>query len=150
MHGGVMKKYTLGFVFDGYTNNVLLIRKSKDDWQKDRLNGLGGSMEDGETSRQCVSREVFEEANVWIDPTEWVEVGALEGPDWLVYVFTVLSLNTNNLISNSPNEGEVDWYNSVVLPIEVINNLKWLVPLCRDRLRRKDLGLVTVKYNNSL
>jgi len=50
---------TLGFVFNG--DHCLLIQKNRPDWQKGRLNGIGGKLEPGEYVIPGVIREIEEE-----------------------------------------------------------------------------------------
>ena len=40
-----MQKYSLGFVFDLPVEKVLLIEKQRPEWQKGKLNGIGGKIE---------------------------------------------------------------------------------------------------------
>jgi 8-oxo-dGTP diphosphatase len=39
-----VKKYTLGFIFDQARDHVLLIKKMRPAWQRDRFNGIGGKV----------------------------------------------------------------------------------------------------------
>jgi 8-oxo-dGTP diphosphatase len=54
-------EYVTGFCFDASSNNVLLIKKNRPEWQKGRLNGIGGKIEPGETPMQAMLREFEEE-----------------------------------------------------------------------------------------
>lgn len=51
--------YVAGFLFGPMPrhNYVALIRKNKPDWQKGKLNGIGGKVEAGETPRRGQSSE---------------------------------------------------------------------------------------------
>lgn len=66
-----MKKYTIGALFTPDFRRVLLIQKSRPEWQKGKLNLPGGHIEDDEDGPLCVAREFEEEAGVWILPEEW-------------------------------------------------------------------------------
>ena len=59
-----MKGYTVGFIFDPTYTNVLLMHKNRPEWQKGRINGVGGRIESDESSATCVVREVLEETNL--------------------------------------------------------------------------------------
>lgn len=65
----VKPRYVCGFAFHGGTTTtpkVVLICKVKPDWQKGKLNGVGGKIEKGESPEQAMEREFFEEAGVRI------------------------------------------------------------------------------------
>ena len=42
------KRYVLGFAFDQNADNVILIEKQRPDWQKGKLNGVGGKIEESD------------------------------------------------------------------------------------------------------
>jgi 8-oxo-dGTP diphosphatase len=46
-----MNKYVVGFLFNSDTNKVCLIKKNRPQWQKGRLNGVGGHIEDGKAPK---------------------------------------------------------------------------------------------------
>jgi 8-oxo-dGTP diphosphatase len=56
-----MNYYVAGFLFDSKRENVVLIRKNKPEWQADKLNGVGGKIEDGEVPAAAMFREFTEE-----------------------------------------------------------------------------------------
>jgi 8-oxo-dGTP diphosphatase len=43
-------QYVLGFLFDPSQKDVVLIKKLKPEWQKGKLNGVGGKIEEGESA----------------------------------------------------------------------------------------------------
>ena len=59
-----MIQYVVGLIFDESFENILLIRKNRPDWQKGRLNGVGGKVEDQETSYEAMVRECEEECGL--------------------------------------------------------------------------------------
>lgn len=65
--------FVIGFVFFG--NFVLLIKKERPEWQKGKMNGIGGHVEDGETALQAMVREATEEAGPYIGGLKWVKKG---------------------------------------------------------------------------
>lgn len=67
-----MKKYVLGFAFDGNGNNVVLIEKNRPNWQKGLWNGVGGKVEEIDiNSTQAMCREFKEETGVSIPTYNW-------------------------------------------------------------------------------
>jgi 8-oxo-dGTP diphosphatase len=55
------KHWVVGFVFKN-RDEVTLVMKNRPEWQKGKLNGVGGKIEAGETSAQAMRREFKEEA----------------------------------------------------------------------------------------
>lgn len=62
-----MKLYCLGFAFSADGQEVLLIEKRRPHFQAGLLNGIGGSVEAGETPDQAMVREAQEEAGLRCD-----------------------------------------------------------------------------------
>lgn len=70
-------RYVAGFLFSTNCQRVVLIRKTHPEWQKGKLNGVGGRIEPGETPLECMRREFLEEAG--IDVPYWTEFVHLLG-----------------------------------------------------------------------
>jgi 8-oxo-dGTP diphosphatase len=133
-----MIEATLAFIFDHTGQNVLLIEKEKPAAHKGMLNGLGGKLEAGETHRECVVREIEEEAEIQTDPATWLEVGEITWENWHVTIWTY------QLQENTPptfTDPAVAWYSVNELPSNAITNLTWLIPLCADCLKLLGLSL---------
>jgi len=70
-----LKRYVCGFLFHYGDNNraipaqVLLIKKSRPDWQKYYLNGIGGLINSDETPHEAMRREFREETG--LDIPNW-------------------------------------------------------------------------------
>lgn len=60
-------KYVAGFLFGLDYKKVVLIKKNKPLWQQDKINAIGGKIEEGETASQAMVRECREECGVAID-----------------------------------------------------------------------------------
>lgn len=88
-----MKRYCLGFVFNREQTEVALLKKrSSDAYNPDCWNGVGGHVEEGETSIEAVSRETWEETSVRVDVQCWVPIGCLsDGVNYHVDVFAALT-----------------------------------------------------------
>lgn len=122
-----MTNYVCGFAFDREHHNVLvLIEKNKPEWQKGKLNGIGGKIEDGETPHAAMVRECREETGLEIP--EWKQFARYTG-DWgTVHFFTS---NTANVFQAQMLESE----QIIILSIETalsmphIPNLRWLIPM---------------------
>jgi 8-oxo-dGTP diphosphatase len=85
-----MTEYVLGFAFtEDYSgfNRVMLIQKTKPEWQAGKLNGIGGKIEIGETPHRAMAREFFEEAGLASLPTAWLRFAITEFDNCKVHCF---------------------------------------------------------------
>lgn len=140
-------RYVLGFLFSYDLQRVALIRKERPNWQKGKLNGIGGHIEEGEMSVDAMSREFFEGTGVKVPLWDWQEFCQMEGSVFRVDCFTA------RLKTAGPDpelEKKTDetprWYSLEFLHIEeppMIPNLKWLIPMA---LEEDDIN-VFVKYH---
>jgi 8-oxo-dGTP diphosphatase len=150
-----MKKQVVGFVFNETESAVLLMLKARPEWQVGRLNGIGGSIEPGETPSQAMLREVLEEVPA-LDkiPMRWhlfarLSVRVQDPEVSLLYCFRS-NASLYDLHCTSPGESLVvaSPYN---LPLNVLPNLHWLIPMATIKqradwpfaLRESDLALET-------
>lgn len=66
------KPYVAGFAFDKSLENVLMIRKTKPEWQAGLLNGIGGKIESYDHDVWAAqSREFWEETGLIVPPLRW-------------------------------------------------------------------------------
>jgi 8-oxo-dGTP diphosphatase len=123
-----VQNYVVGFAFNRERNHVLLVKKEQPEWQKGRLNGVGGKVEKGETPAQAMSREFLEEAG--IPDVRWKEFCTLRGPDWNVYFFRAY-IDLNLLCRKENDVGEQLYVATAsgMGELDTIYNLRWLVPL---------------------
>jgi 8-oxo-dGTP diphosphatase len=124
---------TLCFVFRG--EEVLLIFKAKGRFGGGKWNGLGGKLIPGETSLECVKREVKEESGLEvIDPrlrgTLSFRFGDDPGKDWFVHVYCADRFDGEPRPSD---EGELKWFAIRDIPYEQMweDDRHWL-PLVLD------------------
>lgn len=140
-----MKQYAFGFIFTSSFEQVLLIHKLKPEWQKGKINGIGGKIEQDETALSCVAREVQEETDLRIKESEWVYVANLSSSEFFTEVFaSIYSGNKND--AKSMEAEQVEWFSVNELPATMMNNLYWLIPLAVDKLKHKEPEIVKVKY----
>lgn len=120
-----MTSYVLGFLFNMKGEVVWLIRKSKPNWQKGLLNGIGGKIEQNETPLQAMEREFKEEAGLEIK--DWKEFCILtdEAKGFEVYCFYAFSELTPWTVT----EEEVVWHKTSSIPKDALSNLNWLIPM---------------------
>jgi 8-oxo-dGTP diphosphatase len=130
-----MKKYVLGFYFDG--DRVLLINKTKPEWQRGKLNGLGGTIETGEAPLLAMVREFKEESGIDTNPTQWVRVADLRGTaktgeDWEMFVYRATGEIPANFMHEC-DEGRVFPWSATSIPLSMEQTARWLVALCMDK-----------------
>jgi len=134
---------TVGFAFtDGLGGpDVLLIHKKRGPAVvRDKLNGVGGHLKEGETPVECMVREFEEEAGVHIPADRWTEAVRMSGPhgDGWEVTFFFAHLEPEEAVQARTMEDEhVAWYTtnsmwSLRYPACVVSNLRWLVPLLLD------------------
>lgn len=140
-----MKAYTLGFIFDPTYSKVLLMHKNRPEWQKGKLNGVGGKIEIGEASVVCIVREVQEETGLLTQENDWALVGTMKGPDWFCDVYGLVYATDMGVASTITDE-HVEWFDAHVLPTNVISNLTWLVPLAIQKLQGKGMAAFSMEY----
>jgi len=140
-----MKQYCLGFCFSFDDKEVALIRKAKPAWQKDKLNGVGGLVEEGETANAAMVREFREETGY--DLKDWVHRGTMvirkertnDEVDQLVHVYLGYA-DPRDLQTTT--EEEVVTVDVARLPDDVLPNLRWLIPAVLD----KDCPFLVIEY----
>jgi 8-oxo-dGTP pyrophosphatase MutT (NUDIX family) len=119
----------VGFLFTVDRKDVVLIRKTKPEWQKGFLNGVGGKVEPGEVPEQAMQREFAEETT--LDVAGWEYMGDLEGPTWRVTVYRNFSMLAPHIESTT--EEIVGLYPvDKLAEMDVIANLRWIIPYCLD------------------
>lgn len=102
-------KYVVGFVFDEYLGRVALLKRLKNPFAG-HLNGIGGKVESGETSKEAMQREWQEESRSNTRPPFYEVVKPVIGDGFELHIFTAfLEADTLNL-PVTINEGTIDWY----------------------------------------
>lgn len=123
-----MQAYVCGFAFDD-TGNVALIRKQRPEWQKGRLNGIGGHVEDRESGAEAMRREFWEETGVRVH--DWELFVTLEGREWFCEFYRAFDVDLSK--AKTTTDEQVEVYSTLEkLPKDVITNLNWLIPLALD------------------
>jgi 8-oxo-dGTP diphosphatase len=115
--------YVVGFHFRN--GEVALIAKNRPDWQRGRLNGIGGHIEVGETPLEAMSREFQEEAGVR-GQLNWRQFCLVYGDSYELYCFA--SQYSGEPIRTMTDE-TVGWYSIDHLPDNILSNLRWLIPM---------------------
>jgi 8-oxo-dGTP diphosphatase len=120
-----MKFYTLGFLFSLDRSNVALISKNRPDWQRGKLNGIGGHIEATELAHTAMEREFLEETGVEIKA--WKMFGTISSPAWEVFVFKSYSNRIYQMVTTT--DEQVGIYPvEKLLDYPIIDNLQVLIP----------------------
>ena len=140
-----MTAYTLGFIFDQAFSRVLLIHKQRPDWQKGRLNGVGGKIEPDEESLFCMVREAREETGLQTAAEEWILVGKIKSDSYTVDVYARIHSGESSDVSTVTDE-EIEWFDVDKLPDTILPNLPWLIPLAIDKIKNNAFTQFSVFY----
>ena len=136
-----VRRYVLGFVFDRAYHHVLLIRKSRPEWQAGRLNGLGGKIAENESPEEALERELHEETAGRLGPVDVLPFGRLSGVDWEIWLFhAIYPYDFPDDLSNvDVGEGTTFVADRLDLPNwPTLPNLRYLVPLAVNHARGLD------------
>lgn len=121
-------QYTVGLLFRDNAQEVALIEKTHPEWQKGRLNGIGGKMEPGETPPQAQAREFLEEAGAQI--IHWRPFCEIKHRGRTIHYFVA----HGDYPIHTTTEEKVSWHRVKDLPhLPVIPNLLWLIPMALDK-----------------
>lgn len=138
-----MQAYVAGFLFNKEGTEVALIQKTKPEWQAGKLNAVGGKIETTEVNNivahvespiDAMVREFEEETGVYIPPTEWkYKVRLFQEGVFEVFFFTCFSEVISEVTTTTEEEVEVWNVDMALAGAMLIDNLKWLIPLCLDK-----------------
>ena len=143
-----MINYTLGFLFDYNLTKVALIRKLKPDWQKNKLNGVGGKIEVfDQTYLAGLIREYREETTYTAD-VDWVEYATMSGPDFNVHCFAGTG-DVDNVKALTKEVIDVINVSDITNRRgEMIDNLPWLIYIAMDTLCDGRPSYTTIIYKD--
>jgi 8-oxo-dGTP diphosphatase len=124
--------YVAGFLFRRNREEVALVRKEKPEWQKGRLNGIGGKVEPGETEYAAMVREFREETGAEIK--DWTPVAVLDCGDAVVHFFRSDSGDGVRIFNQNDVGEALCFYLTGVITLSstLIPNLRWLLPMAAD------------------
>lgn len=137
-----MKRYVCVFAVPiaARQHDVILIERAKKDWQINRLNLPGGSIEDGETVEAAAVRELREETSLVGMPYDARVLGDLVCNGCHVYFVYVPYHKEHDGSPQFPasvsDEGLIETLDlrAAVCDERLIPNLKIIIPLCQARV----------------
>lgn len=121
-------EYVLGFVFDETGGVVLLMRKRRPEWQRNKFNGIGGHIKEDESPTDAMVRECEEETGEFFEPADWHLCCIMRGSWGVVHVFSVFTERVTGMEADA--DEPVSIHPLDKLPPNVIPNVRWLVPMC--------------------
>lgn len=134
------QNYVVGFLFDEQFLSVTLIRKLRPDWQRGKLNGIGGKMERGETPVQAMVREFKEETSVEIPAEDWWQFAELcdDSGDWNVFFFMAQRPDLYKIGLRNMTDEQIEVVGVFnVRHCRTIPNLQWLIPMAMQRINER-------------
>lgn len=143
------QQYVVGFLFDESLQRVALIRKNKPEWQKGKLNGIGGKVEYREPIADAMAREFKEETGMSTGGS-WSYYAEMDLPDWNVQVFAATGyLDRLKCGDESPEEEKIEIHSVLDVcngSLAIVENLPWLIRLAIDHLTDGRPDFVEIKY----
>jgi 8-oxo-dGTP diphosphatase len=131
-------------MFDYGLGKVALIRKNKPEWQKGKLNGIGGHIEE-EKPIDAMCRE-FSEETTHPESGPWNEFAHLIGDDFEVFCFACFG-NLGRVKSKTEEIVEIHHVDTIhPLRGDMIENLPWLIALAVDCLADNMPNYTRVEY----
>lgn len=129
------QQYVLGFLFNWERDRVVLINKTKPDWQAGKLNGVGGKIEKDETPAFAMVREFQEETGVLTHSSHWIKVAVLQNQIAEMHVFAAVIDGALDRIRPTTDEVPATFkVPSVIYNPRIIPNLRWIIPICLNAL----------------
>jgi len=131
-----MQEYVLVYAEPTEGNDILLIRKEKPDWQKGKLNLVGGKVEDDELAGIAAIREFKEETGYGIGDDEIDYAGQMCGMfnsyPWNIWVWRA---KVNRHFHIEEEREKVSWFSPEILwNCDLIPNLRVIIPLCQSKI----------------
>lgn len=138
-----VKRYVVGFMLDPELNRVVLIRKNRPDWQKGKLNGVGGKVEENESPWDAIHREFYEETGVTVVRGPGITTGwklfliynggdsGVPGSLYEIFFYWMIG-DVTKPKTNTDEEVEIVDVDSLTDRTDAISNLRWLVQMARS------------------
>lgn len=127
-----MIDYVVGFLFNMDFTEVLLIRKNRPDWQKGKLNGIGGHVDPPEVYKHAMKREFMEETGLNIHMDKWrIFHTIVKQGEWRCMFYFAVSDNLKDARSLTDEVVEIHKV-ADLRDLPVIDNLRWLLPMTQD------------------
>lgn len=134
-----MREWVVGFLIDGARESVVLIRKNRPEWQRGKLNGVGGKIEPEDLSiADAMVREFYEETGRMMARDQWHHFASLTWEEGIVHFLRSFNDYHFERVRTVTDEHiERHKIHTLGMPgeglLNVTPNLLWLVPLAAHR-----------------
>lgn len=135
-----MTEYVVGFAFNRNIDQLVLIEKQRPDWQRGKLNGVGGKVDIVELPIDAMIREFAEETGVEL--IDWWYFGRLRGPDHIVHLYTIFDDQIKRCRTTT--DESIAFIHPRDLPANVVPNLRWIVPAALQQFTER--FVITAEY----
>ena len=132
------KEYVLGFAFNTKKTHIVLIEKDRPEWQKGKLNGVGGKIDPEDNSpRTAMVREFKEETGIITQENDWHNYSVMDcgndimGGESRLHIFRYFG---DDILNCKTQESEI----IRVIPISMVYNfplitkVNYMIPLALD------------------
>lgn len=89
-----MQAYVAGFAFNEDLTHVVMVSKLKPEWQRGKLNAVGGKIENAEMAHIAMVREFQEETSVHVPVTRWTSLTTITDIDKFIVHFYYTQLSS--------------------------------------------------------
>ncbi len=117
-------EYVVGLITDA--TKILLIEKNRPDWQKGNFNGIGGKIEENETSLDAMIRETKEETGLSIYDWRRLSTVSFSSGDVLFIYATMITTEQLNKYKSLTDE-KLSLFNLVDLPENLIEDTRYYI-----------------------
>lgn len=114
------------------SSQFVFVERTKDDWQKGRLNFPGGRRKPGESAEDAACRELVEETTLQARRLDAYVLGAIEGVSWRADVVFCPVMGDQKPEMGELPEGPVHslFLRDALADPRVLSELKIVLPLC--------------------
>ena len=120
-------KYVLCCAFDG--TKIISILKNRPDYQKNKLNGIGGKVENDETYIEAMIREFKEETSVSTFVSDWSNFAVLVNDFFIIECFKTNISGLSKAVQNVTDEKLVILDYNDIHDKDLVNNYKMLLEI---------------------
>ncbi len=124
-------RYVAGFLFSEDREQVVLVEKIQPEWQRGRLNGVGGKVEPTDDSPTAAMVREFEEETGWL-VREWEMFCQVKRRGDLTCFFRAFAEGSIEQVSGREAEEIAAYPVSGVAGLNTMANLGCLIPLALD------------------
>jgi len=138
--------YVLGFMFGLNMATLILIKKSHPEFMKDKINGVGGVVAQGESLDEAMVRTFEKETGIKTTVGDWEPFGELKSHDYNVTCFVSVQDSIFDLFKPPVIMGQevpaIYLTDFILRSPELYPDLKWLIPFAMENKR----GALEVVY----